>query len=131
MQTGISSLHVYYDPDTTDPEGDLELLVGGTAATFLTYDFSKLPGGNHAGILVEANDRPLHHLPWANVSAEVRAPLGDVPAPVLFAGMAPGFLGLTQWNLIVLAVAGGHQTLQVTIWRVRRPGYVRRGRTLR
>ncbi len=47
---------VYYDPDMTNPDGDVELLASNVTGTFLTYDFSKLPGGNHAGILVEAND---------------------------------------------------------------------------
>ena len=49
-------------------------------------------------------------LPLAAVSAR----LGGKPAQVTFAGLAPGFVGLLQVNLLVPDIAAGEQTLEVT-----------------
>jgi uncharacterized protein (TIGR03437 family) len=47
--------------------------------------------------------------------AAVRAKLGGKPAEVTFAGLAPGFVGLLQVNLLVPDIAAGEQTLEVTL----------------
>ena len=47
--------------------------------------------------------------------AAVRARLGGTPAEVAFAGLAPGFVGLLQVNLLVPYVPGGEQSLEVTV----------------
>jgi adhesin/invasin len=47
--------------------------------------------------------------------AAVRAKLGGIPAEVAFAGLAPGFVGLLQINLLVPDVPGGEQALEVTV----------------
>ena len=47
--------------------------------------------------------------------AAVRAKLGGIPAEVAFAGLAPGFVGLLQINLLVPDIAGGEQALEVTV----------------
>ena len=47
--------------------------------------------------------------------AAVRARLGGTPAEVAFAGLAPGFVGLLQVNLLVPDVPGGEQSLEVTV----------------
>ena len=47
--------------------------------------------------------------------AAVRARLGGAPAEVAFAGLAPGFVGLLQVNLLVPDVPGGEQSLEVTV----------------
>ena len=47
--------------------------------------------------------------------AAVRAQLGGKPAEVAFAGLAPGFVGLLQVNLLVPDVPGGEQSLEVTV----------------
>ena len=47
--------------------------------------------------------------------AAVRAKLGGKPAEVAFAGLAPGFVGLLQVNLLVPDVPGGEQALEVTV----------------
>jgi uncharacterized protein (TIGR03437 family) len=53
-------------------------------------------------------------LPLAGV--EVR--LGGVPAQVAFAGLAPGFVGLLQINMVVPKSAPGDQTLELTLGNV-------------
>ncbi len=47
--------------------------------------------------------------------ATVRAKLGGKPAVVAFAGLAPGFVGLLQLNLLVPDTPGGEQPLEVTV----------------
>jgi adhesin/invasin len=47
--------------------------------------------------------------------AAVRAQLGGKPAEVSFAGLAPGFVGLLQVNLLVPDVPGGEQPLEVIV----------------
>ena len=47
--------------------------------------------------------------------AAVRAKLGGIPAEVAFAGLAPGFVGLLQVNLLVPDIPGGEQALEVTV----------------
>jgi uncharacterized protein (TIGR03437 family) len=44
--------------------------------------------------------------------------LGGMPAKVLFAGMAPGFVGLVQLNFEVPTLAPGEYPIQVTIGKV-------------
>ena len=62
-----------------------------------------------------ATGQPAPASPVANVAAKVTATIGGADARVLFAGMTPGLVGLTQLNLVVPSVAGGDQPLQVTI----------------
>ena len=47
--------------------------------------------------------------------AAVQATLGGKPAAVAFAGLAPGFVGLLQVNLLIPDIAGGEQPLAVTV----------------
>jgi uncharacterized protein (TIGR03437 family) len=47
--------------------------------------------------------------------ATVRATLGGKPAEVAFAGLAPGFVGLLQVNLLIPGIAAGEQPLAVTV----------------
>jgi uncharacterized protein (TIGR03437 family) len=47
--------------------------------------------------------------------ATVKATLGGKPAEVAFAGLAPGFVGLLQVNLLVPDIPGGEQALGVTV----------------
>jgi adhesin/invasin len=53
--------------------------------------------------------------PLALPLAAVRAKLGGKPADVAFAGLAPGFVGLLQVNLLVPEIAPGEQALEVTV----------------
>jgi adhesin/invasin len=45
----------------------------------------------------------------------VRVTIRGRPATVTFAGLAPGFIGLCQVNLIVPAAASGEQALEITM----------------
>jgi uncharacterized protein (TIGR03437 family) len=47
--------------------------------------------------------------------AAVQAKIGGKPVEVAFAGLAPGFVGLLQVNLLVPDVPAGEQSLEVTI----------------
>jgi adhesin/invasin len=47
--------------------------------------------------------------------AAVQATLGGKPAAVAFAGLAPGFVGLLQVNLLIPDIAAGEQPLAVTV----------------
>jgi uncharacterized protein (TIGR03437 family) len=47
--------------------------------------------------------------------AAVQAKIGGKPAEVAFAGLAPGFVGLLQVNLLVPDVPGGEQSLELTV----------------
>jgi uncharacterized protein (TIGR03437 family) len=47
--------------------------------------------------------------------AAVRSMLGGKPAVVTWAGLAPGFVGLLQVNLLVPDIPGGEQALEVTV----------------
>jgi trimeric autotransporter adhesin len=53
--------------------------------------------------------------PLALPLAAVAAKLGGKPAEVAFAGLAPGFVGLLQVNLLVPDIPGGEQALEVTV----------------
>jgi len=48
------------------------------------------------------------------VTAEVTATIGGQPAAVLFAGLAPGYAGLYQVNLMVPQLASGNYPLQIS-----------------
>jgi len=52
--------------------------------------------------------------PLSLVSATVTATVGNVSAPVQFAGLAPGFAGLYQVNIQVPQMAAGQYMLQVS-----------------
>jgi adhesin/invasin len=51
----------------------------------------------------------------STTKSAVSAFIGYMPAPVKFAGLAPGFAGLYQVNLIVPQLPGGQYSLQVSI----------------
>jgi uncharacterized protein (TIGR03437 family) len=51
----------------------------------------------------------------ANTLALTTATIGGVPATVSFSGLAPGFVGLGQVNLLVPNVPAGDQQVIVTI----------------
>jgi adhesin/invasin len=53
--------------------------------------------------------------PFALPLAPVFAKLGGKAAEIAFAGLAPGFVGLLQINLVVPDIAGGEQALEVTV----------------
>ena len=52
--------------------------------------------------------------PFANATAAVSATVGGMAAAVSFAGLAPGYAGLYQVNLMVPALAAGDYALQIT-----------------
>jgi len=52
--------------------------------------------------------------PLSRVTASVTATVGGQPASVQFAGLAPGYAGLYQVNLVVPQLAPGDYPLQVT-----------------
>jgi uncharacterized protein (TIGR03437 family) len=52
--------------------------------------------------------------PYSYVTAPVTATLGGQPATVLFAGLAPGFAGLYQVNVVVPQLAAGNYPLQIS-----------------
>jgi uncharacterized protein (TIGR03437 family) len=47
--------------------------------------------------------------------AEVRATVGGKPASIAFAGLAPGFVGVLQINLVIPDIPTGDQPLAITI----------------
>lgn len=54
--------------------------------------------------------------PLAKAMSQTSASIGPLPAEVSFAGLAPGFVGLTQMNIVVPAgLASGDYPLTVTI----------------
>jgi uncharacterized protein (TIGR03437 family) len=52
--------------------------------------------------------------PLSQVTAPVTATIGGQPAHVLFAGLAPGFAGLYQVNLVAPQLAPGAYALQIS-----------------
>jgi uncharacterized protein (TIGR03437 family) len=62
-----------------------------------------------------ATGMPAQWAPLALPLAPVLARIGGVNAPVAFAGMTPGLVGVLQINLQIPAVPTGEQTLEVTI----------------
>ena len=53
--------------------------------------------------------------PLALPALTAQATIGGIPAPVQFAGLAPGFVGVMQLNLQVPDIRAGEQLLQVTM----------------
>lgn len=53
--------------------------------------------------------------PLYRATSEVSATIGGVDAPVQFLGLAPGFVGLGQANVVVPDVGAGEQALVITI----------------
>ena len=51
----------------------------------------------------------------ANTLAQTTATIGGVPASVAFSGLAPGYVGLGQVNLLVPNLLAGDQQVIVTI----------------
>lgn len=62
-----------------------------------------------------ATGAPAPASPFSVPYAQLQAKVGGKPAFVQFAGMAPGFVGLLQLNLLVPDVPGGDQPLEVTL----------------
>lgn len=58
----------------------------------------------------EAPDSPL-----SRVTAQVTAMIGSTPAQVQFAGLAPGFAGLYQVNILVPSLTAGQYALTITV----------------
>jgi uncharacterized protein (TIGR03437 family) len=104
---------------------------GGSHALAVNYPGGALNGSQnpvHAGEYVVLYltgqglvDRPVATGAEAGASplslplAAVRATLGGKTAEVSFAGLAPGFVGLLQVNLLVPDIPGGEQALEVTV----------------
>ncbi len=53
--------------------------------------------------------------PLSTVTATVTATIGSVPATVQFAGLAPGFAGLYQLNILVPPMQAGQYSLQISV----------------
>jgi len=53
--------------------------------------------------------------PFSVPVASIEARVGGQPAKIAFAGLAPGFVGLLQMNLVIPDIASGEQPLQVSI----------------
>ena len=49
------------------------------------------------------------------VSATVTATIGNTPASVQFAGLAPGYTGLYQVNILVPKLTPGQYPLQISV----------------
>jgi adhesin/invasin len=49
------------------------------------------------------------------VTASVTATIGGTPATVQFAGLAPGYAGLYQVNVVVPQLAAGDYPLQLSV----------------
>ena len=63
-----------------------------------------------------ADGAPASTAPLAHAMSQVSATLGAAPAQVTFAGLAPGFVGLTQMNIqLPDALAPGDYPLTITI----------------
>lgn len=54
--------------------------------------------------------------PWSMVLSPIGATIGGEPATVDFAGLAPGFVGLSQVNLIVPQLPAGDYPLVITVF---------------
>jgi uncharacterized protein (TIGR03437 family) len=126
----VKSQPVKVDVKAVAP-GILALDAGGSHTLAVNYPGGALNGSQnpvHAGeyVVVYLTGQGLVDRPVANGAealdnplalplAAVRATLGGKPALVTFAGLAPGFVGLLQVNLLVPDIPGGEQALEVTV----------------
>ncbi len=62
-----------------------------------------------------ASGEPASAIPLSHLTVPVSASIGGQTAHVLFAGLAPGFAGLYQVNILVPQVSAGAQPLQVSV----------------
>jgi uncharacterized protein (TIGR03437 family) len=82
--------------------------VGSTISAFLTGSGPVNPAA--------VSGVPASTTSLVSATASVSATVGGVPATVSFAGLAPGFIGLVQLNLIVpSSLSAGSYPLIVTI----------------
>jgi uncharacterized protein (TIGR03437 family) len=82
--------------------------LGSTIMAYLTGSGSVSPPVNDGA--------PAPSSPLVNVTSAYSAAIGSAPAQVSFAGLAPGFVGLVQMNIVVPAgLAKGDYPLTVTI----------------
>lgn len=54
-------------------------------------------------------------IPLSNVPGPVTATIGNLPATVQFAGLAPGFAGLYQVNILVPPMPAGQYPLRISL----------------
>jgi adhesin/invasin len=125
----------------------VKLAIAATAPGILTIDNSHALAVNHPGAVLNSAaapappgdyvvlyatgqgllDRPVTSgaeppegapsVPLAAVEVKV----GGIPAHVAFAGLAPGFVGLLQVNIVVPKSAPGDQPVELTVGKVTAP----------
>ncbi len=82
-----------------------------TGSTILAY----LTGSGPVNMAV-SDGAAASATPLASAMSQASALIGPLPAQVMFTGLAPGFVGLTQMNIVIpVSLASGDYPLTVTI----------------